>query len=381
LPEPDAEAREHSARVVAAVCGEIARAGGWISFARYMDLVLYSPGLGYYVAGVRKFGAGGDFVTAPELTPLFAQALAAQVAAVLARAPGREIVEFGAGSGILAADLLGALAKLDALPSRYAILDVSPDLRERQRATIAARAPEHLSRVEWLDALPATIDGAVLMNEVLDAIPPHLVARRGGEWRERGVTGAGTLRWEDRPLTDEALRAAAAERFPAAIDYMSEVNPAAEALVEDVARRMAAGAMLIFDYGFPQAEIYHEQRSEGTLMGHYRHRSHADAFLWPGLSDLTTHVDFTAMAQAGERAGLHVVGYVPQAAFLLGCGILDRLRDCGDPKERPYLREAAAVQKLTSPAEMGELFKVLALTRSADIAWPGFTLAEHSHRL
>jgi len=381
LPEPDAPSRDHSARVVAAVRAEIGRSGGWIPFARYMQLALYEPGLGYYVAGTAKFGAGGDFVTAPELTPLFAQALAVQVARVLAATAAREIVEFGAGSGALAAGLLNALAKDDALPSRYAILEVSPDLRERQRDTIARRAPEHVARVEWLDALPESIDGAVLMNEVLDAIPPHLIARRNGEWFERGAGCAAALHWQDRALADEALRAAAAERFPATGDYLSEINLAAEALVEDVGRRMTGGAMLVFDYGFPRGEYYHAQRNEGTLMGHYRHRAHGDPFLWPGLSDLTAHVDFTAMALAGERSGLQVGGYAPQAAFLVGCGILDRLRDCGDPKELPYLREAAAVQKLTSPAEMGELFKVLALAKSANIAWPGFMLADHSHRL
>jgi SAM-dependent MidA family methyltransferase len=381
LPEPDAAGRDHSARVVAAVREEVARADGWISFSRYMQTVLYASGLGYYTAGARKFGADGDFVTAPETTPLFAQALAVQVAAILAASATREILEFGAGSGALAADLLNALAKLDALPSRYAILDVSADLRERQRATIARRAADHAARVEWLDVLPATIDGAVVMNEVLDAIPPYLISRRQGEWYERGVACADTLRWEERPLRDEALRAAAVDRFPAIGDYASEINPAAEALVEDVGRRMAGGALLVIDYGFPQAEFYHAQRSEGTLMGHYRHRAHANPFLWPGLSDLTTHVDFTAIALAGERAGLQVAGYAPQAAFLLGCGILDRLRDCGDPASMAYLREVAAIHKLTSPAEMGELFKVLGLAKSEGIDWRGFAVADRSHRL
>jgi SAM-dependent MidA family methyltransferase len=381
LPEPGAAARDHSARVVAMARAEIARSGGWISFARYMQLVLYAPELGYYIAGARKFGADGDFVTAPETTPLFAQAVAAQVAPILAATTAREIVEFGAGSGALAADLLNALAKQGALPSRYAILDVSPDLRERQCAEIANRAADHVTRVEWLDALPVKIDGAVVMNEVLDAIPPHLIARRHGEWFERGVTYAKALRWEDRPLVDESLRALATERFPATGDYVSEINPAAEALVEDIGRRMVAGAMLVIDYGFPQAEFYHAQRAEGTLMGHYRHRAHANPFVWPGLSDLTAHVDFTAIALAGERAGLQVAGYAPQAAFLLGCGILDRLRDIGDPASVAYLREAAAVQKLTSPAEMGELFKVLALAKNDDIPWPGFAVTDRSHRL
>jgi SAM-dependent MidA family methyltransferase len=195
------------------------------------------------------------------------------------------------------------------------------------------------------------------------------------------VGGIDAFRWEDRPLADASLLAFAEERFPAAGDYSSEINPAAEALIEDVGRRMNGGALLVIDYGFPQAEFYHPQRSEGTLMGHYRHRSHSDPFLWPGLSDLTAHVDFTAMALAGERAGLQVAGYTPQAAFLLGCGIFDRLRDCGDPSSVGYLREAAAVQKLTSPAEMGELFKVLALAKSENIEWPGFAVADRSHRL
>jgi SAM-dependent MidA family methyltransferase len=304
-----------------------------------------------------------------------------QVAPILAATATREVVEFGAGSGSLAADLLNALAQLDALPSRYAILEVSPDLRERQRARVARVAPDHAARVEWLDAAPAAIGGAVVMNEVLDAIPPHLIVRRNGRWFERGVTCGATLAWEDRPLGDESLRALAEARFPAAGDFVSEINPAAEALVEDVGRRMVDGAMLIFDYGFPQAEFYHPQRSEGTLMGHYRHRAHAEPFLWPGLSDLTAHVDFTAIALAGERAGLEVAGYAPQASFLLGCGILDRLREAGEATSVAYLREAAAVQKLTSPAEMGELFKVLALAKSPDVAWPGFTLADRSHCL
>ena len=363
------------------VRAEVARSGGWITFAEYMQLVLYAPGLGYYVTGTRKFGGAGDFITAPEITPLYAQALAAQVAPILAATTARDLVEFGAGSGALAADLMNALAGLGALPGRYAILEVSPDLRERQRAEIARRAPDHIGRVEWIEALPATIDGAVVMNEVLDAIPPHLILRRKGAWFERGVACTEALHWEDRPLADDSLRAAATARFPAGDDYLSEINPAAEALVEDVGRRMTGGAMLIIDYGFPQAEVYHAQRGEGTLMGHYRHHSHADPFLWPGLSDLTAHVDFTAMAMAGERAGLQVAGYAPQAAFLIGCGILERLHECGDPASVSYLRESAAVQKLTSPAEMGELFKVLALAKGDDIAWPGFAVIDRSHRL
>jgi SAM-dependent MidA family methyltransferase len=235
-----------------------------------------------------------------------------------------------------------------------------------QRSTIAARAAGMLDRVEWIERLPETIDGAVLMNEVLDALAPHLIERRDGVWLERGVTlRDGALAWDARPLADATLEALARERYPAEGDYLGEVNRAAEALVTTVGRRIASGALLVIDYGFPRHEYYHPQRASGTLVGHYRHRVHADPFLWPGLSDLTSHVDFTAVAEAGERAGLHVAGFATQASFLLGCGILDRLRGVGAPESIEYLRAASAVQKLLSPAEMGELFKVLLLGRSS----------------
>lgn len=382
LPEPGAEARAHSGRVAAAIAREIDHADGFLPFDRYMQLVLYAPGLGYYVAGARKFGPGGDFVTAPELSALFGAALARQVDAILAVTPARTLVEFGAGSGKLAADLLNALAAKGNVPARYLIVELSPELRKRQHATIARVAQAHLQRVEWLAELPAIIEGAVVMNEVLDAVPPHVVARKGGAWLERGVVRQdGRFALAARPLRDARVRALALARFPAEGDYLSEINPAAEALVEDVGGRLAAGALLVIDYGFPRAEYYHPQRREGTLMGHYRHRAHGDPLLWPGLSDLTAHVEFTAMAEAGERAGLHVAGFATQAAFLLGSGLLDLLQAVGTPDAVAYLREAAAVQTLTSPVEMGELFKVLALARGDAIAWPGFALADMSHRL
>jgi SAM-dependent MidA family methyltransferase len=385
LPTPDPDARAHSQRVAERIRDEIATAGGWIPFARYMELALYAPGLGYYAAGATKLGAAGDFVTAPELTPLYGGAVATQVAAILAASGRREVVELGAGSGRLAADVIAGLAARDALPSRYAILEPSPELRERQRATLAREVAPFLDRVAWLDALPAAVDGAVLANEVLDAIPVHLVARRDGTYLERGVTAAPpasgvAFAWEDRPA-DGRLAALAASRFPPGGDYASEVNPAAEALVAGVARRLAGGAMLLVDYGFPAAEYYHPQRGTGTLMCHYRHRSHAEPFAWPGLTDITAHVDFSAMAEAGARAGLTVAGFAAQAPFLIGCGILDALAAAGAPESPGYIRAAAAVQKLLSPAEMGELFKALALARTPGIAWPGFALANRDHAL
>jgi len=380
LPLPGKDAQAHSARVVAHVRDEISKCDGFIPFSRYMELVLYAPGLGYYVAGTRKFGADGDFVTGPELTPLYGAALARQVEAIFAVAGGRTIVELGAGSGALAGSLLDALAARDAAPERYCILEVSPELRVRQQATIAARAPAQATRVEWLDRLPEAIDGAVVMNEVLDAIPPRLVARQGERWLELGVTWRdGALRSAERPLDDARLATLAAARFPADGDYASEVNPAAEALVTTIVRRVASGALIVVDYGFPRREYYHPQRREGTLVGHYRHRVHADPFLWPGLSDLTAHVDFTAIAEAGERGGAEVTGFATQASLLVGCGILDLLAVVGPPDSAGYLRAAAAVQKLVSPAEMGELFKVMLLSKGARCDW--LAANDMTHRL
>ena len=383
LPDPGAAARAHSARVRDAVLDAIASRGGFLPLRDYIELVLYAPGLGYYAAGARKLGADGDFVTAPEMTPLFGATLATTVAGILATTPSREIVELGAGSGRLAIDLLRALDATGAAPAHYAIVETSPELRERQRQAVERVLPAWRDRVSWRDALPARIDGAVVMNEVLDAIPPHVVARRDGRWHERGVTldrgGAFTL--ADRALDDARLAAAARERFPPGIDYASEINLAAEALVEDLGRRLAGGALVAIDYGFPRREYYHPDRHEGTLMAHYRHRATPDPFIWPGLADVTAHVDFTAIAEAGARAGLGVAGYASQAAFLIGGGILARLAATGDPASGAYLRAAAAVQTLLSPAEMGELVKVIALERGVAIHWTAFATGDASHKL
>jgi SAM-dependent MidA family methyltransferase len=289
----------------------------------------------------------------------------------------------GGGSGRLAVDLLNALDARGALPSRYAILEPSPDLAERQRALLEREAPAHSARVSWLVALPDAIDGALIANEVLDAIAPRLVARRDREYFERGVTwndARTDFAWAERPA-DARLASLAAERFPEEGDYASEINVAAEALVQTIGMRIAGGSALFIDYGFPAAEYYHPQRSEGTLMCHYRHRAHGDPFAWPGLTDITAHVDFTAMAAAGERAGLVVAGFTAQAPFLLGCGILDALAATGEPETLAYIRAAASVQKLLAPSEMGELFKVLALAKSEAIPWPGFAIADRRHRL
>jgi len=383
FPPPSAAERGHSDRLVAHLVHAIAEAEGWISFADYMHAVLYAPGLGYYVAGAHKLGVSGDFVTAPELTPLFGRALSAQLAQVLAQVSNGEIIELGPGSGRLAADVLTTLAEQGALPARYLLLEVSPDLRERQRGQLATQIPALMPRVAWIDALPERWSGAVIANEVLDAVPAHLVARRDGEWFERGVTmdANASLVFCDRPLGGGMLRNMAQSRFPPGGDYASELNPAAEALVTTLGRRCDRGLMLLVDYGFPAAEYYHPQRDSGTLMVHYRHRALIDPFFCPGLSDMSAHVDFSAMARASVAGGMTVAGFATQAQFLLACGVLDGLARCGDPESAAYLRAAGAVHKLTSPAEMGELFKVLALTRGLDNELVGFRDGDRSHRL
>jgi len=380
LPEPSTEARAHSAAVVTHLRAEIAAAGGWIDFAHYMTLALYAPGLGYYSAGARKFGAAGDFVTAPELTPLFAQTLATPVAAALAETGG-DILELGAGSGRLAVDLLAALAERGALPRHYLILEVSPELRARQRERIAAEAPDWLARVTWLDQLPARLTGIAIGNEVLDALPVHRVCWTANGLFERGVAVAGnTFAWQDRPLSAGPLYEAARVLPVAGEAYLSEISLAGPGLMRSLGTVLEQGALLFIDYGFPRAEFYHPQRSAGTLMSHYRHHAFDDPFFLPGLTDLTAHIDFTAIADAAFDAGLDVIGYTGQAQFLLNAGLLDRLARLG-PGSAAYLRASAAANLLLSPAEMGELIKVIACGRGLRGGLPGFQRGDRRHTL
>jgi SAM-dependent MidA family methyltransferase len=365
-------ARRHGERVRERIAKEIAGAGGWISFARYMELALYAPGLGYYVAGAAKLGEAGDFVTAPELSPLFGETLAGQVAQGLA-APGDEVLELGAGSGRLAAQILLELQAQDRLPARYRILEISADLAQRQRALLSRLCPDLVGRVAWIDALPDRFQGVILANEVLDALPVHLVHWTPGGLHERGVAWReGSPAWEDRPVSPGAL-CDAAQALPVAPPYLSEVSLAAPALVGALAGCLGRGLLLFIDYGFGRREYYHPQRSQGTLMCHYRHRAHGDPLFLPGLQDITAHVDFTAVAEAGIDAGLALLGYTTQARFLVNAGLLQRLERKGAANPAPdnlsYLPAAAGVQKLLSPAEMGELFKVMALGRG-EVATP-----------
>ncbi|HUL66136.1 MAG TPA: SAM-dependent methyltransferase [Burkholderiaceae bacterium] len=379
LPPPSAEAADHSDRVRRHIADRIDAAGGWIGFDRYMDLALYAPGLGYYTAGARKIGdslAGGDFVTAPEISPLFGRALARQVAEVLAQvthgAPGR-ILEFGAGTGRLARDLLEALAACNVVIDRYEIVEVSADLRERQRGMLA-RWP-----VAWLDAPPRDFEGVIIANEVLDVMPVRLFIKGDAGLLERGVAAdAGAFHFSDRPADAELVDAAReieTERAPFEAGYASEIGFVARAWSEGLAGILARGAALLIDYGFPRREYYHPQRRMGTIMCHYRHHSHADPFWLPGLNDITAHVDWTAVAQAAHESGLDVLGYTAQSRFLLNGGVLDLLANDHTPAQ------SSAVQRLLSEAEMGELFKVLAVGRGVSAPLVGFARGDRLHTL
>jgi SAM-dependent MidA family methyltransferase len=376
LPPPAPEAAAHSHELAERIATTIGAEGGWIPFSRFMELALYAPGFGYYAAGSRKIGADGDFVTAPELSPLFGRCLAMQARQVLERTGG-DVLELGPGTGALAVDLFAEMKAQGAAPSRYRMLEVSPELRERQRERIAQRLPDDTGRFEWIDRLPERIDGFVVANEVLDVLPCALVHRSGGEILERGVvlTEAG-FGWEDMALPEgELKRRAAAVIPPGDYGYLTEVNLAAEALVRSVAAALGRGLALFVDYGYAQAEYYHPQRSMGTLRCHYRHRFHNDPFFLPGLQDITAHVDFTAMARAAQAADAEVMGYTTQAHFLISCGLAVMVAESDPGMTLSRLKTTSAVNRLISPSEMGELFKVLGIGRDVDPPLLGFQSA------
>jgi len=345
----------------------IRRAGGWLPFDRFMALVLYAPGLGYYANNSRKFGqlpsSGSDFVTAPEMTPLFGQALAAQVADALQATDTDEVWEFGAGSGALALQLLQSLGDR---VRRYTIVDLSGTLRARQQETLAAWA----GRVEWVSELPQAMRGVVVGNEVLDAMPVKLLVRIGGAWHERGVALAdGALGWQDR-TTD--LRPP--QEIPGAHDYLTEIHPQAEAFVRTLADRLMQGAAFFIDYGFAQGEYYHPQRHMGTLMCHRGHMADTDPLVDQGQKDITAHVNFTGMALAAQEAGLPTLGYTTQARFLMNCGLVPLLAQAP-------LAERVAGQRLIVEHEMGELFKVIAFHRGEFWDAIGFRQGDRTHTL
>jgi SAM-dependent MidA family methyltransferase len=410
LPPPDEAALRHSRVLAELIHGQIAAADGWIPFEQYMRLALYTPGLGYYSGGAAKFGQEGDFVTAPELSPLFGRAVARQAAQVLEALEAGDILEFGAGTGKLALDLLLELEKLGSLPKQYFILEVSAELQQRQRYLFEKFAAHLLPRIAWLKHLPPRFSGFILANEVIDAMPVHLVAWRGADLFERGVAlRNGKFTWCERWLTKgkdtgakgkEELFEAAQELNPQIqsgnndrgddggasessdeYEYISEINLSARHFMHSLGNMLEKGVILLIDYGFGQSEYYHPQRNHGTLMCHYRHRVHDDPFYLPGLQDITSHVDFTAIARMADNSGLELMGYTTQAHFLINCGITEILARTPPENMKDYLPLANQLQKLVSPAEMGELFKAIAFGRNISAPLAGFVRGDKSRLL
>ena len=379
MPALDEAQLEQAAAVRAALRRHVERRGGWVGFDEYLEQVLYAPGLGYYSAGAAKLGAAGDFITAPELSPLFGGCIARQCAPLLGA--GRDLLELGAGSGALAEVLLTRLAELAALPDRYLILEPSADLRERQRTRLQRLPAELHQRVQWLDALPQqALRGVILANEVADALPFQCFAARVDGFDELGVVldPAGEPQWCARPACGalrselERINASLAQRIAAG--YRGELCLRLEPWLAGLAAALESGCVLLFDYGLGRNELYHPQRSAGTLRCHFRHRAHDDPFLHPGLQDITAWVDFTRLAEAADAAHLEVAGYCTQAAFLLGGGIDAELAGAGDALERARL--ASEARQLLLPGEMGESFKAMLLTRGAVPPLPGFSVQD-----
>jgi SAM-dependent MidA family methyltransferase len=378
LPVPSSDALAASHALQHLIAAEIESNAGAISFARYMELALYAPGLGYYSGGSAKLGKDGDFTTAPELSPLFGAALAQVAAAIIAQSAPR-ILEFGAGTGKLAFDILTELAAAGVTVERYSIVELSGELRGRQQEKL-----RDFPQVEWLDAMPASFDGVVFGNEVLDAMPVQLVIKNPQGWQELQVTiSDGRFQYLEAPASTELLAQVARqipehEHLP--VGYVTELHGIACGFMATLARMMGKGAAFLFDYGFPAHEYYFDQRATGTLMCHYRHHAHPDPFYYPGLQDITAHVDFTAMALAAQDAGAEVLGYLNQSGFLLGAGIGELLLRTDPADAVNYLPQARAMQKLVSPAEMGELFKVLAVGKGVELP-DAIVAQDRTHRL
>jgi SAM-dependent MidA family methyltransferase len=381
LPLPSPVERAHSETLVHLIRDEITTYGGSIDFARYMELALYAPGLGYYRGGAQKFGTAGDFVTAAELSPLFARCLARQCQQILDYLDKGDVMEVGAGSGVLAVETLRALEALGSLPERYLILELSAELQQRQHALITRELPHLVKRVHWLQSLPDNpLTGVIFANELLDAMPVHRfrASERGVE-QMHVAWESDHFAWHAKHANDIVCQRVETLALPT--PYISEINLQAEAWVRSTGEHLRQGVLLLIDYGFPRAEYYHPQRNEGTLMCHYRHRVHDNPLILTGLQDITAHVDFTAVAEAGVETGLCVLGYTSQAAFLLANG-LDELGRVSDPTALPaHLDLARQINTLTSPAEMGELYKVIALGRDINIPPQGFALQDRRGRL
>jgi len=387
LPEPSHDEKQYSQKLVQLIIKEITAAGGWIDFAHYMELALYAPGLGYYSGGTQKFGEQGDFITAPEVSPLFAQTLANPVSQVLQSMGGGDVVEFGAGSGVLAADLLQALKNKNILPERYLIIELSAELKQRQKQTIERRLPELMDRVIWLDSLPEKpIKAIVLANEVLDAMPVQRFIKTETGFEVLGVgCSDDVLVLQNKKANDELsqftknIEKDLGNKFQQG--YTSEVNLNIKPWLQSIEQIIQQGAVYLIDYGYPRSEYYLPERYMGTLMCYYKHRSH-DSVLWnPGLQDLTTFVDFTAVAEAAVDVGFDVNGFTSQANFLLNTGLPQLVEAQMSDDLKKQLPLVQQMKTLTLPSEMGERFKVMGLNKDLEIFIPGFEFRDARDRL
>lgn len=380
LPEPGQDAIQHSKKLIEHIREGIALAGDFLPFDQYMEQVLYAPGLGYYSAGSRKLGKEGDFITAPEISSLFSFCLANAIQPALESGQGQwsDILEVGAGSGRMAADILLQLEKNNCLPGSYMILERSADLRERQQQTLQQRCAHLFERVSWLDDLPQGFNGVVVANELLDALPVHRVIKQQDQWYELGVQDGEQFSYTTRPLINsrlqQRLQTIEADQGELPEGYTTEINLAAEDWINSVSSCMESGYVLLVDYGHSQHEYYHAQRQQGTLMCHYRHRAHDDPFVYPGLQDITAHVDFTAMADAALDSGLKVRGYTAQALFLMDTGLNQLAESMSSDDAEKQLKLATEIRRLTLPQEMGESFKVILLSKNAENLLPGFAM-------
>jgi SAM-dependent MidA family methyltransferase len=377
LPIPDVHAQEHSACVTAYVREHIRKSGGVLPFDLYMDIVLYAQGLGYYVTGAQKFGQSGDFVTAPELGSLFSKCLARQAAEVLQRLGQGGILEVGPGTGALAGALLDELALLNALPDQYALLETSPDLKRRQQERLTSQLGEGIERCCWLDDLPRDWTGLVLVNEVLDALPVTCFQVYSGHPMLAGIQNSDSgfsLSWFE--SEEIAAEIEIIEKYQLPDGYTSERCSRADAWVSEVGTRLRCGLLLVIDYGYTAQEYYHPERSTGTLMCHYRNRAHSDLFWYPGLQDITAHVNFSSLAAAGREVGLELAGFSSQEAFLLSLGLTELAETTHDVRSQAEV--SREIQQLATPSGMGERFKVLALSKGLEGALLGFELRDRS---
>ena len=376
----------HVARVRAGLGAQIVAAGGFLSFERYMEYALYEPGLGYYSGGAQKLGRDGDFTTAPQISALFGACVAVQCAEVLRRTAEPVVLEIGAGTGRLAADVLLRLESLELLPTRYLILDSSADLRERQQRLLARCVPHLLERVQWPDVPPgADFDGVIIANEVLDALPVARFRWQSGAVEELGVIlQADNFAWDARAAS-AAMASSVNELRSAAGDwddgYVSEYCPRLPAWTRAVTGKLRRGAVFWFDYGLPRAQYYFAQRHEGTLLCHHRHRAHDDPFLYPGLQDITAWVDFTRLAEASQAAGCELAGFTTQGHFLAACGIDREMQRLAGGDADAYARLANQARRLMLPGEMGERFKVMAWLKGLDMELAGLSLVDLRHSL